>query len=167
MIFHLAWHYFYAHQYDEAIVHCRRTLDFDPNYQPAHFTLAAAEVQKGQYAEAITEFQNIPAFAGGKEGSLGAWLGHAYASAGKKAEALKIVDRLLQLQGKDPSAPYNLAIVYLGLGDKEKSLAFLKAAVDTRAVPLFLDPVNKSPVFDSLRSEPRFQDLLRRMGIPP
>ena len=168
MIFHLAWHYFYAHQYDQAIAQCRRTLDFDPNYQPAHFTLAAAEVQKGQYAEAIAEFQKIiPTFAGGKEGSLGAWLGYAYALAGNKAEALKIVDRLLQLRGKKPSAPYNLAIFYMGLGDKERSLAFLKEAVDAHAIGIFLDPVNKSPIFDGLHSDPRFQDLLRRMGIPP
>jgi eukaryotic-like serine/threonine-protein kinase len=168
MIFHLAWHYFYAHQYEQAIAQCRRTLDFDPNYQPAHFTLAAAEAQKGEYAEAIAEFQKIPpAFAGGKEGSLGAWLGRTYALAGNKAEALKIVDRLLQLRGKNPSAPYNLAIVYLGLGDKERSLAFLKEAVDERAVSVHLDPVNKSPIFDSLHSDPRFQDLLRRIGLPP
>ncbi|HEX2713097.1 MAG TPA: tetratricopeptide repeat protein, partial [Candidatus Acidoferrales bacterium] len=167
MIFHLAWHYFYAHQYEQAIAQCRRTLDFDPNYQPAHFTLAAAEVQKGEYAEAIAEFQKIPAFAGGKEGSLGAWLGRAYALAGNKAEALKIIDRLLQLRGKNPSASYNLAIVYQGLGEKERSLAFLKEAVDERAVGVFLDPVNKSPIFDGLHSDPRFQDLLRRIGLPP
>jgi serine/threonine-protein kinase len=167
MIFHLACHYFYAHQYDQAIAQCRRTLDFDPNYQPAHFTLAAAEAQKGEYSEAIAEFQKFPAFAGGKEGSLGAWLGHTYALAGNKAEAMKVVDRLLQLRGKKPGTPYHLAVLYVGLGDKEKSLAFLKEAVDARAVPVFLDPVNKSPIFDSLHSDPRFQDLLRRIGIPP
>jgi TolB-like protein/Tfp pilus assembly protein PilF/predicted Ser/Thr protein kinase len=167
MIFHLAWHYFYAHQYDQAIAQCRRTLDFDPNYQPAHFYLAAAEAQRGEYAEAIAEFQKFPAFAGGKEGSLGAWLGRTYALAGDKAEALKIADRLLQLRGKNPGAPYNLAIIYLGLGDKERSLAFLKEAVDAHAVEIFIDPINKSPIFDSLRSEPRFQNLLRRIGLPP
>lgn len=167
MIFHLAWHYFYAHQYDQAIAQCRRTLDFDPNYQAAHFHLAAAEVQKGQYAEAITEFEKFPAFAGGKEGTLGAWLGRTYALAGNKPEAMKVVDRLLQLRGKNTSASYHLAIVYLGLGDKERSLAFLKEGVDKRAVPVFLDPVNKSPVFESLHSDPRFQEVLRRIGLPP
>ena len=169
MILHLAWHYYFAHQYEQAIAQCRRTLDFDQNYQPAHVTLAAVNVQKGEYAEAIAEFQKVLALAGGKGGSLGplAGLGRAYALAGDKAEASKIVDRMLQLRAKNPSASYHLAIVYLGLGDEEKSLAFLKEAVNARELPLFTEPVNKSPTFDHLHSDPRFQDLLHRMGLPP
>ena len=166
MIFHLAWHYFFAHQYEQAIAQCRRTLELDPNYQPARITFAAAKVQKGEYAEAIAEFQKLITLAGGKGGALSG-LGRAYALAGNKPEALKIVDRLLQLRGKNPSASYLLAVVYVGLEDKERSMAFLKEAVDERAIPVFTEPVNKNPVFDSLHSEPRFQDLLRRIGLPP
>jgi eukaryotic-like serine/threonine-protein kinase len=169
MIFHLAWHYFFAHQYEQAIAQCRRTLDFDQNYQPAHLTLAAVNVQKGEYVEAIAEFQKVLALAGGRGGSLGplAGLGRAYALAGDKAEALKIVVRLLQLRAKNPSASYHLAIVYLGLGDEEKSLAFLKEAVNARELPLFTEPVNKNPIFDNLHSDARFQDLLHSIGLPP
>jgi TolB-like protein/Tfp pilus assembly protein PilF len=66
MIFHLAWHHFFAHQYEQAAAQCRRSLDFDQNYQPAHLTLAAVNVQKGEYAEAIAEFQKVLALAGGR-----------------------------------------------------------------------------------------------------
>jgi eukaryotic-like serine/threonine-protein kinase len=177
MTVHLAWHYLFARQYEQAIAQCRRTLDLDANYQLAHIFLAGAEEQKGEYADAIAEFQKVLTLAGGDKHDLSALtrLGHAYALAGNKAEALKIVNRLLHLLGDkavsqqgegNVSASYDLSIVYLGLGDKEKSLAFLKKAVEEHAVSAF-DPVNKDPIFDSLHSDPRFQDLVRRIGLPP
>jgi tetratricopeptide (TPR) repeat protein len=165
MMAHLAWHYLFAREYDQAIAQARRTLDRDPNYVAAREFLADAEEQKGEHAAALVDYEKALTLPGGKEPDWFALprLGYAFALAGKKAEVLNIID---QLRGKGSMGFHGLAIVYLGLGDKERSLAFLKKAVDEHAVSFF-DPINKEPIFDSLHSDARFADLLRRIGLPP
>jgi TolB-like protein/Tfp pilus assembly protein PilF/predicted Ser/Thr protein kinase len=168
---HLAWHYLRAHQYDEAIAQSRRVLDLDPAYGLAHLFLAQAEEQKGHYREAIAEFQKARTLIGGNGSDLDvlAGLAHAYASAGNKAEALKIINRLPQVSGKPPigfpSFYHDLAIAYVGLGDKERALSFLLKMVDEHPTGAW-DAVNRDPIFAGLHSDPRFQDLMRRMGLP-
>ncbi len=167
---HLAWNYFYARQYDQAITQCRNTLEMDANYLLAHLFLGQAYEQKGRYLEAVAEFEKASTLEGDPEDRRGrspmlSRAGHAYALAGKKAEALKVIDRLMK--ASQPRRPLDLAIVYQGLGDKERALASLKEAVDAREPADRLISLGIDPTFDSLRSDPRFQGLLRRIGLSP
>jgi hypothetical protein len=91
-------------------------------------------------------------------------LGHAYAVSGKKAEALKIIDGLKELSKSVYVAPYTIAIVYAGLGDKDQAFAWLDRAYDDRSG--YLTWLTTDPQLDGLRSDPRFADLLRRVGLP-
>jgi tetratricopeptide (TPR) repeat protein len=164
---HLAWHYVYARQPDQAIAQCHKTLDMDANYELAHFFLGQAYEQKGRYLEAIEEFEKDSTLSSDPDTWLGPLprMGHAYALAGKKAEAMKVIDRLMTLPRlRRPF--YGLALVYQGLGDTEKALVLLKEAVDERQQTYELIYLGREPTFDGLRPNPRYADLLRRVGLP-
>jgi eukaryotic-like serine/threonine-protein kinase len=161
---HLAWHYLEARQYDQAITQCHKTLEMDANYVLAHLFLGMAYDQQRKYPEAVIEFEKASAVLDNPVGfTLLPHMGHAYAMAGRKAEALKVIDRL---QLSEPRRPFDLAIVYQGLGDHEMALKLLKDAVDKREQTDALVDLGIEPTFDSLRSDPRFQALMRRIGLP-
>ena len=101
----------------------------------------------------------------GEETLPRAALGHAYALAGKRAEAQRVLDDLLALSKQRFVSPYDISLVHLGLGEKDKAFEWLQKAVAERVGLLVYLKVD--PLFDPLRSDPRFQDLLRRMGLPP
>ncbi len=92
-------------------------------------------------------------------------LGHAYAVAGKKSEAQQILRQLKSHSGKSFVSAYDIATIYVGLGEKERALTLLEDGYEQRAEGLVWLKVD--PVLDSLRSDPRFADLLRRVGLPP
>ena len=112
--------------------------------------------------EAIAEFQRAiqlePAAAENRS-----MLGHAYAVSGNKVQALKIIDELKELSKSVYVPPYNIAIVYAGLGDKEQAFAWLERAFEERSG--YLTWFTTDPQLDNLRSDPRFADLLRRVGL--
>jgi tetratricopeptide (TPR) repeat protein len=118
--------------------------------------------KKGRLPEAIVEFQRAiqlePAAAENRS-----MLAHAYAVSGKKAEALKIIDELKELSKSVYVAPYSIAIVYAGLGEKDQAFAWLDRAYDDRSG--YLTWLTTDPQLDNLRSDPRFADLLRRVGL--
>ena len=91
-------------------------------------------------------------------------LGYAYAVFGKKDEARKILDELKELSEREYVSSYFLALIYTGLGEKDQALEWLEKAYQERAI--YLIYVGKQPQFDALRSDPRFTDLLRRVGLP-
>jgi tetratricopeptide (TPR) repeat protein len=93
-----------------------------------------------------------------------AWLGHAYARGGHKGEALDFLQKLGALSKEQYVSPYNVAVLYIGLGDKDRAIEWLERAVQERSGLLVY--VNVEPVFDPLRSDPRFQSLLRHMNFP-
>ena len=92
-------------------------------------------------------------------------LGHAYALAGKRDEALKVLDELKELSKEKRVSPGDMALLYTGLGQREQALEWLEKAYEERCGDLAYLKVD--PRFDSLRSDPRFQNLLRRIGLPP
>ena len=154
--------YYFAGQYDRAIAQYGKTLEIDPSFALAHFNLGGALGQKGQFDEAIAEFQ-----AGFKtnpnDAGATAELGYVYARAGRKAEAQKTLDTLRDLSSRRYVAPYFPALVHAGRGDSEQALAYLEQAFNERAAPMVF--INIDPRFSGLRSNPRFQKLLRQLQL--
>ncbi len=155
---HLGWVYLYTRQYDRAIDQYRKILELDPNRIRAHIGLGRAYLQKGMHEDAIAEFQ--------KALDLGGWmkhdLGYAYAVTGKREEAVKTLEELLE-QGKGVS-PTGLARLYGALGEKDQAFAWLEKAYEEHEG--WLRMLKADPHYDSLRSDPRFHSLLRRMNFP-
>jgi serine/threonine protein kinase/Flp pilus assembly protein TadD len=156
--------FYFARQYDQAIEQFRKTLELDPNFALAQHFLGQAYEQKGMYDEAFAVFQKGITLSGGRS-QMVAFLGHAYAVSGKRGEALKTLDELKELSKRRYVGPYNVALVYAGLGEKDQAFEWLQKGYEERSSELLWLAV--IPGFDSLRSDPRFADLLRRMGLPP
>jgi serine/threonine-protein kinase len=150
---------YYAGQYDQAVEQCRKTLDIDPLSPQAHRHLGQAYVQKQFYGEAVPELKKAMELSGGSTEAL-AELGYVFAVSGKKDDARHV---LLQLESATDASAYRLAIVYAGLGEKEKALEALKEAVNRRSPGVV--HLKVSPLFQQLRSDERFQDLLIYMGL--
>jgi TolB-like protein/DNA-binding winged helix-turn-helix (wHTH) protein/Tfp pilus assembly protein PilF len=159
--------FYYARKYDQAIEQARKTQELDPN--EGHVFLGAAYLQKSMYKEGIAEFEKALASSPNGIGyAIGpqTGLGYAYAVAGKRPEAQKVLDQLNQLSKQKYVSGVDLAIVYAGLGDKDKAFEYLERSYDDRSLGN-LTGIKVDPVFDPLRSDPRFQDLLRRMNLQP
>jgi TolB-like protein/DNA-binding winged helix-turn-helix (wHTH) protein/Flp pilus assembly protein TadD len=147
-----------AHLNDEAIEQSRRTVDMDPNFAIAHFELGQAFVQKHSYNEAIAEFQKAIELSGGSISSY-ANLAYAYALSNKRNEAVKILNDLKTRSSRDAS---EIALMYVGLGEKDQAMKWLEQAYEEHFNPSIL----VRPAFDPLRSDPRFQNLVHRIGLP-
>jgi TolB-like protein/DNA-binding winged helix-turn-helix (wHTH) protein/Flp pilus assembly protein TadD len=150
-----------ARQYDQAIDQLRQTIDMDPNFRWAHRNLGLAYEQKMMYSEAIAELQKVQEMSRGDFGNMA--LGHVYAAAGMKDEALKVIAKWKERSQHEYIAPTRFAVVYAGLGEKDQAFEWLDKAFKEH------DPVMRDlkvdPWFDNLRSDPRFADLLRRMKL--
>jgi len=156
----LAWTYASAHRLDEAEAQARKTLEIDPRFFLAHYYLGGVHQAKGQLPEAISEFRQ--AFdLNGDSYSL-AMLGQAYARTGNKAEAQKILARLNEEAKSRHVAPYAWALLYLGLGDKNRALDELETAYQ-RGDTNYLFVLKVDPLFDDLRGQPRFEKLVQKI----
>ena len=134
----------------------------DPNF-PIALTIAAASYeQQGKYEQAIAELQRAETVSGRSTEALAA-LGHVLAVAGKRDEALKTLNELTRLSGGQYVSPLDLALLYAGLQDKERTLEQLEHAADDRVG--WLINLGVEPRFQLLRSEPRYMELLRRMRL--
>ena len=156
----LAWLFIQARQYDQAIEQCRRTLELDASYNSAYFALGRAFMYKRMYPEAIAANQKAITIRGESlSGQLG--LAQAYAYAGKRREAEKI------LNGFDLNTrrkfPYLFAELYVALGENDRAFLYLERAYQVRAFQI--SSLKLEPLWDPLRSDPRFQELLRRIGF--
>jgi serine/threonine protein kinase/tetratricopeptide (TPR) repeat protein len=155
--------YFYARRYDEAIGYYQRALEMDPQFQAAHTDLARAYEHKGMYEEAIEEFRIGADLApkGPPEPSSG--LAHVFARMGRRDEALQIIEELKDLAGRRYVSPYGIASIYACLGETDLALEWLEKAYADHDQTLVFIKVH--PRLDPLRSDPRFEDLLRRMNL--
>jgi eukaryotic-like serine/threonine-protein kinase len=158
----LVRHLYYARQYDEALKEARKLLEMDENASRAHVELGQILEQQGKPDEAVAEFQKAVNLSDNSVSALTS-LGHAYALAGKKAEAQKIIKRLEELSKQHYVSPYHTAVIYAGLGEREQALTWLEKARDERFN--WMPFIQVDPPFDSLRSEPRFTELLRSIGL--
>jgi DNA-binding winged helix-turn-helix (wHTH) protein/TolB-like protein/Tfp pilus assembly protein PilF len=154
---------YYARRYDEAIAVYRISLEMDPNFGVAHYLLAYAYEQKGMYDEAIREFQKaLPTHAPGAK-HLRGWLGRCYALKGMRDEAGKILNELKALPRRAPGLPLQMTSIHAALGDKDQAFEWLERAYEEHDYDMI--QITMDPRHDSLRSDPRFQDLLRRMNL--
>ena len=145
-------------QYDEAILASQRTLELDPDFAVAHMITGLSYVQKKMYDEGISELQRAKANPDSR-----ALLAYAYAVAGKRSEALKILDELDQLTKEKYVSPFPIAVAYTGLGENDRAFEALEKAYADRSWGMGMLAVNS--VFDPLRSDPRFSALLRRVNL--
>jgi serine/threonine-protein kinase len=153
--------YLNARQYDRGLEQFRRVLELEPNNQGMHSNIGRVYVHQGMYNEGIAELRT----GAGSNASRSALLAWAYAVSGNRSEAIKILDESLKwLTSGGTVSKVNLAAVYAALGDKDQAFAWLEKSYEERPGSISFLKVN--PVFDSLHSDPRFTDLLRRSGFP-
>jgi adenylate cyclase len=145
--------FFFACLYDQALEQCRRTLETEPNFIQAHFDLGMIHVQKARFDEAIAEFQKAVALSGGRS-LMQAALGHAHGRAGRKSDALALLKSL---------SAFEKAMVYAGVLDRDQAIRELQTAYEERSGPLVYLKVE--PMFDGLRSDDRFLELIRCMRL--
>jgi tetratricopeptide (TPR) repeat protein len=163
--FEVALASYFSRNYYQAIDQFQKTLELDANFPPPHTFLAAAYEQKGMFEEAIAAFHRaITVTRGRDKGVAMAGLGHVYAVSGRQTEARKILAELQRLSEHSYVPATDMALVYAGLGDKDKAFAWLDKAYEEHSFSL--SSLKVEPRFDPLRSDPRFADLLRRIGLP-
>jgi TolB-like protein/DNA-binding winged helix-turn-helix (wHTH) protein/Tfp pilus assembly protein PilF len=150
-----------AHLYDDSILQSQKILELEANFGIAHYQLGQALVQKSLSDRAIPEFERAIELSGSNPIFV-ANLAHAYAVAGRSEDARKIISDLEERQRQSASVEAGIALIYVGLGDKEQAMAWLNKAYQARFNPSVL----LRPGFDPLRSDDRFQDLVRRIGLP-
>jgi TolB-like protein/Flp pilus assembly protein TadD len=161
---HVAWVLYMAGQYDRAIDHCCKALEIEPNYALLHWWLAQAYEKTGQFKKAVTESKKALHLAGGELSFLAGFLGHALAVAGRNAEAQEILRDLIGRSNVKYSEPFGIAAIYAGLGEHDQALDWLQKSCDEMS-PFLSMFLKVDPKFESLRSDPRFADLLRRMNL--
>ena len=159
----IAWEQYLAGRYDLAIETSRSVLAVDPNnYYGGHLCLGLSLVQKRQFSNAIPELQKATDLANDN-----VWIdfvAYAKALAGDKPGAQKILADLLALSRRTYVSPWGFAMIYAGIGDKEQSFIWLEKSYEGREHDLVFSKV--WPMFDSLRSDPRYKDLMHRVGLP-
>ena len=152
-----------ARRLDEGIEECRRTLELDPNFVFAHDVLGAALAAKGQYLEGLPAAEKAAALSGGAALPV-ADLGYIHARLGHGEEARRLLQTLVATSTQRYTPAVTLAIVHVGLGENERALDWLDKAYEERSIRLAY--LRREPVWDPLRQEPRFKELLRRIALP-
>jgi TolB-like protein/DNA-binding winged helix-turn-helix (wHTH) protein/Tfp pilus assembly protein PilF len=155
--------FYMARRYDDALSECNRILEIEPNYAPAYLYRGLSYLQKGQWKEALADLETAKRL----DDSLlsAAMLGEAYALAGNKTRARQILSEMQVRAKREHVSPLYPAIVHTGLGDKDLAFSEFGAAVEERDTNVLA--VKVGAFLDPLRSDPRFADLIRRVGLPP
>lgn len=156
-------HYYYNRQFDEALIEAQKTLQLDPNDPMSRGYLAFVYSAKGNHAEAIAILEDLKQKLPISQ-MLGQ-LGMEYALTGRRNDALKIIAMMNELSKQQYVSPYDLAVVYTALGDKDQAFAWLEKAREDQSE--WMGWLRFDARFDSLRSDPRFADLQRRLGLAP
>jgi len=156
------WDAYCARRYDQALEQCRRGLELAPNSDTAHACLSYAYLGKGQYPQALDESMKAWTLSG-KETVWKALLGRIYAQQGDKAEAQRILAQLLKQSHENYVPPYFITVSYASLGDRDNAFRWLERTYTERDP--YLAGIRVDPAVDPLRSDARFADVVRRMGL--
>ena len=159
---HLGWTYLYARQYDQAIEQLRRAIEMDGSFFRAHLFLARAYEQKKMYIQARAAYEKARELEVDSNESI-VMLGHLAAVSGNKAEAFSAIESLADLYKQKRVSAYDLAIIYAGLNQNGAALDWIEKAYQERTGGVLM--LKSEPIFDNLRAEPRYRDLLRRMNL--
>lgn len=154
-----------AGQYDGAAEQCRKMQELDANLDLGHLYCGDIDVQKGDLADGIRELQEAVTLSEGRTPRAVAHLAYAYALAGRRNDAQNLLAKLLEMSKQRYVHPVLVARVYAGLGEKQDAFEWLEKAYQVHGRDLL--ELRYDPRFASLRSDPRFVDLLRRIGLPP
>ena len=150
---------YFAGQYDKAIEQYEKALEMEPGYPQAQREIGLAYVQKGMYQEALAALKKTLDVPGNTESDIA----HVYAVSGNKREAERILNELLQKSAHTYVSPYDIAIVYAGLGKREKALEWLNRAYEDHSY--FMSWLKIDPRLRELRSDPHFETLVRQVGL--
>jgi TolB-like protein/Flp pilus assembly protein TadD len=159
---HPAWINYLSRNADGAIREARQALKLDPNFFPSRRYLALGYDLQGKYNDALAELQRAVSSAT-KSTLVKSELGYAYAKAGRREEALRVIEELQRSPGERRVSPFHIALIYIGLGENDRAIDLLEKAYDERVERLVW--LRADPRFDPLRLDPRFNDLLTRMGL--
>lgn len=154
---------YFVRQYEQGLEQGLATVDLDPNFFASHFVSGLALEQRGQLEKALNEFRASANLSGRWPLFVGAY-GHACAAAGDREEARNVIAELRDTSVRKYVSSFAVAAVHAGSGDKELTLDWLEKAHDERAAWMIF--LNVHPYFDFLRGEARFQNLLRKIGLP-
>ena len=154
---------FYGRRYDDAIAVYRKALEMDPDFQAGHSDLARALEHSGRIDEAIRGYERAIALAGSSMADPSVGLANASAAAGRRDEALAVLEELKRRRDRQYVSPWGLASIYACLGERDSALEWLERAYDEHDSTLVWLKVH--PRFDALRVEPRFVALMRKMGL--
>jgi len=160
----VAYVYLLKNDLDSAVEQCKKNIELDPKYPDVHSVLGLAYLKQRRIEEATAEFEKAVELSGKTSLYLGD-LGYCYAVTGKRAEALAILKELEARHTRREAVGLNLATVYAGLGDRDQAFVWLERDFQQRSG--LLPRITWSLTFDSLRSDPRYADLVRRMGLQP
>ena len=160
----LAVQFYFARQFDQAIEQAHKTLELDPNFAISYELLGEVYVSRGMYREGLSELEKYSALSRGRAKSL-ALLGYAHARLGERSQALRMLEQLEATSKERYTPAFSFAVVYAGLGEKDQAFAWLEKAHGERTSRLGYLKVE--PLWDPLRPDPRFADLVRRIGLPP
>jgi TolB-like protein/Tfp pilus assembly protein PilF len=158
----LAVHFYLTRQYDSVVTQCRGLLELEPNFTIPVNLLASAYTQLERYREALSALQAVLEL-DPDDPEILSLIGYTYAMSGDRKGALKIVDKLKELSRQRHVSPPDMVLVYAGLGDKDQTFTWLEAAYEERSQWLIW--LKTDPRLDSLRQDPRYADLLWRIGF--
>jgi tetratricopeptide (TPR) repeat protein len=155
-------HLYFARQYEPAIQQLKKTLDLDPNFVPAQRALESAYAQSGMYREAVGERQKVLTLSGHPD--LAAAIGEDYRKSGYAGVLQSSLEGLKEVSKQRYVSPYNIAQIHARLQERDKTASWLEQAFNERDSQLTYLKVE--PAFDDIRSDPRFHQLLQRLGMP-
>ena len=148
-------------KYEAAMEQARKGLDLDPTFSSSQFAIGWTDIEAGKISEAIPGLQKAKSM--GSPAFVAGYLGYAYAASGDRTRAEAVLEELRRESSQRFISPFCPAIIYLGLGDRERALDGLEKAYQARSV--FLANLKMDRIFDPLRSDPRFIELLRKVGL--
>ncbi len=161
---YLAGVYHYRREYDRSLAECARALELDPDDIELHVVRGLNYEQKGMYEQAIRELERARELSGNNPLILGP-LGSCYGGSGQKARAMELIAELDRVAKQAYVPPITWAMIYLGMGEKDLAFEWLEKAAEARDVLLCY--LGAGPIYDSLHSDPRYGELLKRLGLPP